>query len=80
MTTPRKRNSPQVKPELLSPTTMTLEEAAVALGRGRSTVFELLKEGKLVRLCLPRQTLVTRDSINQYLSSFLPTNPVKSKK
>jgi len=49
--------------------TVSISEAARALGIGRSTTYELINEGKLHAIKLGRRTLVTLASINELVAS-----------
>lgn len=47
---------------------MSVNEAADALGLGRSTVYGLLKSGQLEAIRLGRRTIVTSSSIDRLLA------------
>ncbi len=49
--------------------TVSISEAAKALGIGRSTTYELINEGKLHAIKLGRRTLVTVASIKELVAS-----------
>ena len=49
--------------------TVSISDAAKALGIGRSTTYELINEGKLHAIKLGRRTLVTVASIKELVSS-----------
>jgi excisionase family DNA binding protein len=45
---------------------VTIDEAAAALGVGRSTVYKLMNGGDLVPAKIGRRSLVTADSVRAY--------------
>ncbi len=47
----------------VQPITTTINGAAQALGVGRTTIYDLIRQGRLEKLKLGRRTLVTTASI-----------------
>lgn len=45
---------------------VTIEEAATALGIGRTMIYQLMKEGELVSAKIGRRSLVTVESVRDY--------------
>ncbi|APY15171.1 helix-turn-helix domain-containing protein [Brucella sp. 10RB9214] len=54
--------------------TLSIAQAARFLGIGRSTLYNLIKNGRLPVRKLGKRTLILRDDIDQFVASL----PVKS--
>ena len=59
-------DSPAVTPLLL-----TVERAAIMLGLGRTTTYELVMRGLLQSVKIGRRRLVLRDGIQRYVDDLL---------
>lgn len=57
-------------------TMLSILEAARLLGIGRSTLYALIKEGRLPVRKLGRRTLIHRDDLGQFVDG-LPRNPAR---
>lgn len=51
----------------MQPFTISINEAAKALGLGRTTVYALIREGRLEIVKLGRRTLVKTESIHRLI-------------
>lgn len=67
---PRKRKpTEKTKNELqMVPESYSVDNAALMLGLGRSTVYNLIKEGKLKRLKVGKRTIVEAVEIRDFLA------------
>lgn len=67
---PRKRKpTEKTKNELqVVPESYSVDNAALMLGLGRSTVYNLIKEGKLKRLKVGKRTIVEAVEIRDFLA------------
>jgi len=62
---------PQPEPErTVLPVSYSIEDAAKALGIGRTFVFQLIKEGKLKAVKLGRRTVIPVKECEALLSRF----------
>ncbi|MEN2787559.1 helix-turn-helix domain-containing protein [Sphingomonas qilianensis] len=52
----------------MEPVTVTIDGARKALGLGRTTVYQLIKAGRLKTVKVGRRTLVRADSIRALVS------------
>jgi excisionase family DNA binding protein len=55
--------------------TMSVEEAAVALGIGRTTAYMAIRRGELPCLRIGRRVVVPRDAIERLLTNDMPFPP-----
>ena len=55
--------------------TMSVEEAAVALGIGRTTAYLAIRRGELPCLRIGRRVVVPRDAIDRLLAGAEPLPP-----
>jgi excisionase family DNA binding protein len=55
--------------------TMSVEEAAVALGIGRTTAYMAIRRGELPCLRIGRRVVVPRDAIERLLTGDTPLPP-----
>ena len=53
----------------MEPLTVSIEGAAKALGLGRTSVYQLIKEGRLEAFKMGRRTLVKVDSIHRLIEA-----------
>lgn len=51
------------------------EEAALALGLGVTSIYGLLKDGRLKRLKFGRRTLIPRESVQRFLEDLEILDP-----
>lgn len=51
--------------------TYTVEEAAGAIGCGRTSVFRLLREGKLRSIRVGSRRLIPREEIDRFIASSM---------
>jgi excisionase family DNA binding protein len=54
----------------MEPITVTIESAKHALGVGHTTIYALIKEGRLDTVKLGRRTLVKTDSIRKLVAGL----------
>lgn len=59
----------------MDPLLVSVEEAACALGIGRSAMYELLAAGEVPKVKIGRRTLVPAQALSEYVSRKLLATP-----
>jgi excisionase family DNA binding protein len=60
----------------ITPLLLTVEQAAVALGLGRTTAYELVMRGHLSSVKVGRRRLVLRDGIQRFIDELVRAQAV----
>ncbi|MFZ1063486.1 MAG: helix-turn-helix domain-containing protein [Acidimicrobiales bacterium] len=56
---------------VVTPLLLTVEQAAIMLGLGRTTTYELVMRGQLQSVKVGRRRLVLRDGIQRYVDELV---------
>jgi len=62
----------------MTPLLLTVEQAAVLLGLGRTTTYEIVMRGQLQSVKVGRRRLVVRDDIQRYIDELVQTQSEQS--
>jgi excisionase family DNA binding protein len=63
---------------LVTPLLLTVEQAAVLLGLGRTTTYELVMRSHLQSVKVGRRRLVVRDGIQRYIDELVQAQSAQS--
>lgn len=56
--------------ESIAPAALTTDDAARYIGQGRTTLYRLIKEGRLRSKKIGRKRIILRDDLDKYLSEL----------
>lgn len=61
--------------ELIKPLLLSMSEAAAVLGVGRTTIYDLVRQGALQSVKIGRRSLVPLEDLNDYVRHLKASSP-----